>query len=215
VSRAPYGFYAGRREPVTEKLCSGPKHDEPTLLSLDQFPTRKAASGNIVPKSYCYECLIEIQRIDRETKRFEKPLLTEPKPNPLKGRRTTLPGDQRGTKTCKRCGKTKPVIEFNYTIKAKGKLQPKCRECHNLETNANYVPHPRTKAVPKSKYIPLGGRTEGVCRGVLHPEGAVLSIESFPPRKPTQDGTPRRDSYCRDCKREQLKIWRNNKKEAA
>lgn len=51
------------------KSCSGPSHKQPTVLSIDKFPTRRAASGNLVPKSYCRECLIKIQRQTRANKK--------------------------------------------------------------------------------------------------------------------------------------------------
>lgn len=197
-----------RREPIREQFCVGCGEIRPA----SEFNWRDKERGYL--QALCRNHQAEKQRNEREVKKALLPTKA-PRPNPLKGIRTTLPEDQRGTKTCKECGKTKPVSDFNYTIRAEGKLQPKCRECQNRETNANYVPHPRAKVDPRQKYVPLGTRSEKLCEGPKHECGVLLPIESFPSRKPMQDGTPRVDTYCRDCKREQLRLWRESKKREA
>lgn len=176
--------------PLGMKLCRGPKHDSTgVMLPVEVFSTRRATSGNIVPKPYCRDCKNEMQNQARAAKKAATPQIPR-KQNPVKGIRLTLPEDQRGTKTCKgMCGLVKPVSEFNYTIRAKGKLQPMCRDCQKAEQLSTYVKHPRPvkQVVPK---VPRAQPTERPCADC----GTVFAV------KFREDGTPIHTSYCHACK---------------
>ena len=47
-------------------------------------------------------------------------------------------------KKCSRCGEVKPIEEFHYQNKAKGRRSSWCRDCKNARSRENYWAHPET-----------------------------------------------------------------------
>ena len=42
------------------------------------------------------------------------------------------------TKICTKCGKEKPLTEFNWRNKSKGTLRSECKECHTAYMKQKY-----------------------------------------------------------------------------
>jgi 5-methylcytosine-specific restriction endonuclease McrA len=97
------------------------------------------------------------------------------------------------TKTCKKCGETKPIDEFQLVYDGSYR-RGNCRVCSRNRGGIYYKPHPRTVRA-----------TELTCR-TCKKCGETMPIMEFPVSYAAKDGGLYRSRSCRDCARAQ---WRD------